>query len=58
MKNIEEKIKASHSTDGDSILGPYYRIKQEIKSPDFYHKPMCMETAELSLPNIEQAHIA
>ena len=44
MNNIEEKIKASHSADSDSILGTYYRINPEIKSPFFYHKPMCMET--------------
>ena len=44
MNNIEEKIKVSHSADGDSILGTYYRINPEIKSPDFYHKQMCMET--------------
>ena len=44
MNNIEEKIKASHSADGDGILGTYYRINPEKKSPDFYNDPMCTET--------------
>ena len=41
MNNIEE---ASYSADGDSILGTYYRINPEIKSSDFYYKPMYMGT--------------
>ena len=53
MKNIEEKIKASHSADSDSILGTYYRINPELTSPNFYHKPI-----GLLLLNIEQARIA
>ena len=51
---IEEKIKESHFADSDSILGTYYRINPELKSPDFYHK-CTWKPIELLLRIIEVA---
>ena len=48
-KAIEEKIRAKHSVDIDSILGIYYRINPLLKSPEFYHKPVCMESDRIIL---------
>ena len=31
------------ATDMDNILGTYYRINPELKSPGFYQKPSCIE---------------
>ena len=32
------------SADINSLLGTYYRINPELKSPDFYEKPLCLES--------------
>ena len=39
---FKEKISLS-VVDPDSILGTYCRLNPELKSPDFYQKPLCIE---------------
>ena len=39
-----EKVMAKHSADNNSILGTYYRINPELKSPKLYTEPLCIES--------------
>ena len=45
--NIAEKIRLKKTNDENSILATYYRINPLLKSPDFYHQLLCMESERL-----------
>ena len=46
-KIVKDKIKATYSTDENSILGTYYKVNPQLESPVFYKKPLCMESERI-----------
>ena len=46
---IEGKIKANYEADANSILGTYYRINPELKSPELYHNLICTESTRITI---------
>ena len=39
-----DNVITKYTADIDSVHGTYYRINPELKSPDFYEKPLCLES--------------
>ena len=46
---IEGKIKVNYEADANSILGTYYRINPELKSPELYHNLICTESTRITI---------